>query len=160
MVVSRSAGITASEQHLAKIAYRSFLSLWSYSNIYRDATVSGGRIIGKEVCDLLVVCGDHVLIFSDKMIEWPSVDKIDVAWGRWYREAIKHSAKQVKGAHRWITNYPDRLFVDAQCSTKLPISLPPRETRKVHGIVVASGAAAACRRFRQGVAEVSLSNRP
>ena len=150
MVAPRSAGVTASEQHLAKLANRTFLSLWSYPNVYRDVRISGGRVVGKEVCDLLVICGNDVLIFSDKAIEWPSIDNLDVAWGRWYREAVKQSAKQAKGAHRWITNYPDRLFVDAQCSTKLPISLPPRDTRRVHSIVVASGAAEACRRLRKG----------
>ncbi len=71
--IVRSQGTTPSERYLAGLAERSFLNLWSYPNIYRDTVVNGQRT-GKEICDLLVVCGDHVLIFSDKTVAWPSGD--------------------------------------------------------------------------------------
>ena len=42
------------------------LNLWSYPNLFFRP--------GKELCDLLVVCGDEILVFSDKTIAWPTVD--------------------------------------------------------------------------------------
>ena len=33
---------------------------------------------GKELCDLLVVCGDDILIFSDKSIKWSSGVNVEV----------------------------------------------------------------------------------
>jgi hypothetical protein len=65
--IIRSQGATPSERYLAKIADRSFLNLWSYPNTFIDKR-SGGKGDGKELCDLLVVSGDHVLIFSDKTV--------------------------------------------------------------------------------------------
>lgn len=63
--ISRADGITASERYLKKLCDRTFLSLWSYPNVYRDQSgASKGE--GKEVCDLLVVFENHVIIFSDK----------------------------------------------------------------------------------------------
>ena len=61
--VIRSTGGTASERLLARLAERTFLNLWSYPNVFRDQ----GRK-GKELCDLLVVCGEHVVVFSDKTV--------------------------------------------------------------------------------------------
>ena len=69
--IVRSAGGTPSEQYLAKLGDRSFLNLWSFSNTFIDKR-SGEKGDGKELCDLLVICGDHILIFSDKTIGWPS----------------------------------------------------------------------------------------
>lgn len=65
--IIRSAGSTESERYLAKLADRSFLNLWLYPNLYRSQKL-GGVGDGKEVCDLLVVCDAHVLIFSEKDI--------------------------------------------------------------------------------------------
>ncbi len=70
-------GKTPSERYLARLARKTFLNLWSYPNVYIDKK-QNGRGVGKELCDLLVVCGDHVLIFSDKHISWPETD--DVEW--------------------------------------------------------------------------------
>jgi len=58
--INKSPGLTETERYLAKVCERTFLSLWSYPNLYREA--------GKELCDLLVVFDRHILIFSDKDI--------------------------------------------------------------------------------------------
>jgi len=55
--IKRGAGITPSEQYLVGLANRTFLNLWSYPNLYVDRK-TGGKGDGKELCDLLVVCGD------------------------------------------------------------------------------------------------------
>jgi hypothetical protein len=132
----RNVGAPASERYLGRLCDRSFLSLWSYSGIYRDQGRSDGRGDGKEVCDLLVVCGDHVIIFSDKACEFPGPP---VAWGRWYKKAVLKSAEQVWGAERWICNYPDRLFLDKLCSSPFPLILPAPEKAKFHRVVLAAG---------------------
>jgi hypothetical protein len=136
-----SPGLTASEQYLNRLATKTFLNLWSYPNLYIGKDLRGGSS-GKELCDLLIICGDHVIIFSDKHIEWPT-GASDVAWNRWVKRSVLKSADQVRGARRWISEHPDRIYVDAACKQKLPLPLPPPERMKVHGIVVARGAKAA-----------------
>jgi hypothetical protein len=59
--IKRGLGTTPSEKYLAAIADKTFLNLWSYPNLYADRK-QGGKGDGKELCDLLVVCGDDVLI--------------------------------------------------------------------------------------------------
>jgi hypothetical protein len=54
------------------------------------------------------------------------------------------------GAARWINEFPDRIFLDRECKTPLPLDIPSKEKRKFHGIVVARGAAAACGSYFQG----------
>ena len=146
--VIRSEGFTDSERYLARLADRSFLNLWSYSSPYRDQKI-GGAGDGKELCDLLVVCGEHVIIFSEKTIDWPSGD-VEVAWSRWAKRAIRDSAKQTKGAERWLADFPERVFLDKACSVRFPIDLPANEIRQVHRVVVANGCAGACRDFTSG----------
>ena len=83
-------GVTSSERYLKILCDLSFLSLWSYSNVY-------GKI-AKELCDLLVVVGDEIIIFSDKTCQFPESDDIILDWSRWFRRAIENSAKQVWGS--------------------------------------------------------------
>ncbi len=144
--IVRSSGGTPSERYLAELCDRTFLNLWSYPNTFIDKR-KGGKGDGKELCDLLVVCGDDILIFSDKTIEWPQGDDILLSWKRWYKRAIQSSVKQIRGAERWIAEFPDRIFIDRPCTQPFPFPLPPPERRKVHGIVVALGAGNACKEY-------------
>jgi len=95
-----SPGSTASERALAKLARQTFLSLWSYPNVVRDEPQANGRVIGKEIADLLVVFEDDVVLFSDEDCAFPSTGNLDVDWSRWYRNAVERSAKQLWGAER------------------------------------------------------------
>ena len=140
--IRRGEGVTKSERYLAQLADATFLELWSYPNTFIDKR-SAPTAEGKELADLLVVCGDDVIIFSDKSIAWPSGD-VGQSWSRWYRRAVKKSVDQIRGAERWLRLFPERVFLDRVCSQKLPIALPPLERRRVHGIAVALGAQAAC----------------
>ena len=148
-VIARGRGTTESERYLAKLADRTFLNLWSYPNVFIDKK-AGPKADGKEACDLLVICGNHVLIFSDKTIAWPSGDDIGLAWRRWFKRSIRKSVNQIRGAQRWLDEFPDRLFLDPKCTQPLPLRLSPNDGRKVHGIVVALGAGQACREFFKG----------
>lgn len=145
--IERGQGITRTERKLAKLADKTFLSLWAYPNSFNDRDLRKGQ--GKELCDLLAVCGDDVLIFSDKEITWPTGD-LETAWGRWYRRAVSSSVKQIRGAERWIRTYPHRVFIDAECTTQLPVDLPPPAKLRIHGIVVTSGSEVAVRQHIGG----------
>jgi hypothetical protein len=144
--ITRAAGVTAAERYLQQLCERSFLSLWSYSGVHRDQGRVGGKGDGKEVCDLIVVFENHVLLFSDKACDFPNTGNLDVDWSRWYRKAIKQSADQIRGAERWIKDFPNCLFLDPACTQPFPIDLPNPATAKFHRIVVAHGVAERCRK--------------
>ena len=134
MRIKRSTGLTPSEELLAKLCDRSFLSLWSYPNLFRRP--------GKELCDLLVVFGDDVVIFSDKSCAYPNTGDTVLDWKRWYRRSIAESAKQLRRVEGWLKNSPERVFLDAKCREPLPINLPPAERLRVYRVCVAVGASA------------------
>ena len=146
--VPKSEGVTETERYLARVAEKSFLNLWSYPSPFRDQQQSG-RGDGKELCDLLVVCGRYIVIFSEKTITWPN-GNVTVAWCRWAKRAVRDAAKQAKGAERWITAFSDRIFLDRRCETPFPINLPSAEERIIHRVVIARGAAEACREHVPG----------
>ncbi len=154
--IVKNSGGTKSEKILASLGEKSFLNLWSFPSPYIDKQ-SNNKGDGKELCDLLVVCGDHVLIFSDKTIAWPDGPDVMLSWRRWYKRAIASSADQIFGAERWINRFPDRIFLDNKCTQKLPIEIPPPERRKVHRIVVALGAVNACEaHFVEGIGSLMI----
>lgn len=126
----KALGLTPTEKHLAKLADDTFLDLWSWPNVFKKA--------GKELCDLLVVCGDDVLMFSDKHIAWPDAP-FELAWTRWYSRAIGESAEQIRKADLWLKKNPQAVFADGKCQQPIPLKLPPIGQRRVHGICVASG---------------------
>lgn len=140
-VIKRGVGFTSTEKYLAALGDKIFLNLWTYPNLFGKK--------GKELCDLLVVCGDDVLIFSDKHIQWSSGIDINVAWSRWYRKAIGKSVAQINGAARYLRDHPDQLFLDAACEDRFPIALPAAGRRRVHLIAVALGASEACAEHRK-----------
>lgn len=141
--MERSQGTTESERYLARLCERTFLSLWSYPNVFRDQGQIGDGD-GKEVCDLLVVCGREIIVFSDKSCQFPSTGNLKTDWRRWYKRAIKESAKQLSGAQRWIREFPDRLYLDRRCQIKFPIRLPSPDESRFHLVVVALGAKTRC----------------
>jgi hypothetical protein len=149
MKIERSDGITPSEKYLKKLCDRAFLSLWSYSGIYRDQK-QGEKGDGKELCDLLVVFENHVIIFSDKYIEFPDSGNIQLDWSRWYRRAVRDSAKQIFGAERWIKSFPNRLFINRECTQPFPIKFPNLSDAKFHRIVIAHGVSEPCKKFFRG----------
>jgi hypothetical protein len=138
-------GVTGAERYLKQLCDRTFLSLWSYPGVYRDQGQTAGSREGKEVCDLLVVFGNHVIIFSDKDCKFPDSGDLRLDWCRWFRRAVMKSAEQVWGAERWIRSHPDRLFLDRRCSRPFPIDVPNPAGARFHRIVVAHDASRRCR---------------
>lgn len=131
MRFKRSKGLTPSERMLAELCDRSFLKLWTYPNLFKKPAT--------ELADLVVVFGNDVLIFSDKSCTYPETNDPALDWSRWYSRSIAASARQIGGAERWLRTYPDRVFIDAKCTTRLPISMPPAEDIRVHRICIALG---------------------
>lgn len=153
----KSKGITPSEQFLANLCQGTFLSLWSYPNIYRDQGNAKNGGDGKEVCDLLVVCGNDLIVFSDKSCEFGDSGNSETDWSRWYRKAIKKSADQLFGAQRWILEHPERLFLDRRCTTAFPLELSDISQRRIHLVVVATGAKNRCQQQIKGSGSLVLS---
>ena len=143
-------GKTPSERYLSSLCRRAFLSLWSYSNLHTDEGRKNGKGVGHELCDLLVVFENDVIIFSDKYVKFS--DKIDIesAWGRWFKKAVVKSANQLYGAENWLRKYPERIYLDAHCQHKLPIVLPAADTLRVHRVSVALGVYNACKDYFGG----------
>jgi len=143
--IKKSPTFTQSERMLADLGDKVFLSLWSFANVYTD---EGIKILadgtkkgqGEELCDLLVVFGDHVIIFSDKgEVEYKPTDDISVGWGRWVKHAFLKSAYSTYKAEKWLKFHPERIYLDKECSEKFPIALPAPSKMKVHRIAVARG---------------------
>jgi hypothetical protein len=130
--VVKSDSVTPTERYLDALGTRSFLSLWSYPRIFRD------QYRGKEICDLLVVFENDIIIFSDKHCAFKDTGRPLVDWGRWYRTAIQESAAQLWGAERWIRNNPHRLFLDQSCRRPFPLEIP--QHARFHLVTVAHGA--------------------
>lgn len=141
-----AAGKTSSESRLLQLVRGSVLSLWSIPGPYIDDGLArnGG---GKELCDLLVIFGDDVLLFSDKECAFPEDDNVKVAWARWYKRAIGKSAKQLVGASNALRRHTTRLFSDAACKKPLPLSLPKPDRMRIHLVAVAHGSVGAAQRY-------------
>lgn len=130
---------TASERYLSQLARRAFLSLWCYGNVHTDEGKTAESGDGKELCDLLVVFGKHILIFSDKECAYTAHADPLVAWGRWYKRAVDKSVNQLLGAEKFIREHPDRLYLDKQCSVPFPFRLPDMKEAVIHRIAVTRG---------------------
>ncbi|WP_336333755.1 hypothetical protein [Pseudomonas putida] len=130
---------TASERYLSRLAHRAFLSLWCYGNVHTDEGKTSESGDGKELCDLLVVFGSHILIFSDKDCAYTAHADPLVAWGRWYKRAVDKSVSQLLGAEKFIREHPDRLYLDKQCSVPFPFRLPDMKEAIIHRIAVTRG---------------------
>ncbi|CAM3850929.1 hypothetical protein ACF8PL_02155 [Delftia sp. WSY_4] len=137
----KESGITDSERYLGVLARKAFLSFWSFQNPFTDE--SGGR----ELCDLLVVFGNDVIIFSDKQCNFPDAKAIGVAWPRWFKGAIEKSAKQLAGAKSFLEQHPNRIYLDSACEHPLPVRLPSRENMRLHLVAVTRGAVPAGEKY-------------
>ncbi len=126
-------GQNPSERYVSRLCRRTFLHLWSYPNVYKT------KSHGQELCDLLVVFGDDVVIVSVKHCEYPNTGNAALDWSRWYRRAIEHSADQLYTAERWLLTCPSRISLDAKGERPFPIPIPPVQAMRVHRVAVAVG---------------------
>lgn len=149
---------TRTERYLEHLCRASFLRMWAHRSPYRLQRDNKKAAQGKELCDLLVVFGNDVFLFSDKQVEWKDHEKEGVAWKRWHKRAVAESVTQLAGAERWLRKHPELVFADKECKTPLPVALPEGDSAKFHRIAVAHGSADACRRqFRGGSGSLILN---
>ncbi|OIR19850.1 hypothetical protein GALL_07340 [mine drainage metagenome] len=128
--------INESEARLGKLTRKTFLSMWSYQNPYFET--------GKELCDVLVVFGNDIILMSDKLIQYGDHESTEVNWKRWYKKAVAGSVKQLRGALRQIKMAPQKIFCDALASSPFPLELPPINQMRIHLIAIANGCEKAC----------------
>jgi hypothetical protein len=117
-----------SEEFVFRLCQDSFLSLWSYANPRQEGST-------KELCDVLVVCDPHVLIFSVKYSEYKETEDPKVGANRWLRETVEHSVKGIYGAERNLARAAYVTRNDGQQG----LPLPPLADRKIHRISVSLG---------------------
>lgn len=154
--IHKAKGVTPSEIYLNSLCEHTFLSLWSYPCIYRDQKING-KGDGKELCDMLVIFDEHILIFSDKQCSFPSTGDLDLDWKRWYRKTIERSANQAWGAERWLKSFPNRVFLDRACTIPFPLEIPTKDNTKFHLIIISHGGEDMCRRILGGSGSLMLS---
>jgi hypothetical protein len=137
--VRGSPGVTESEKILGDLCKRAFLRVWSHQNLYRDQGRNNGRGDGKELVDVLIVCGEDVIIFSDKSCHFSTKVDVGLAWDRWYRNSIVESAAQTYGAERWLKEFPGRIYRDRRCTIPFEAEIPSADVARIHRVAVASG---------------------
>lgn len=147
--VHRSKGSTPSEALLASLCEQTFLDLWSYPNPYKAP--------GKELCDLLVVCGDDVILFSEKTIAFQDSGDECQDWRRWFKKAVINSIKQLRGAERSIQSANVEVYADNRAKHALLVPLPDVTRRRLHRVVVANGAAERCMRHYGGTGSLRIT---
>ncbi|MBK6296979.1 MAG: hypothetical protein IPF48_02685 [Sphingomonadales bacterium] len=137
MAISKSEGVTPTERLLAQLCDRTFLKLWSFPNPCRED--------GKELCDLIVVFENEVLIFFDRESRRFDTNPSDVnlAWKRWRKEVIDKQVATAHGAERYIRKGRP-IFLDTKQAEPFPIPIDPQNAR-FHKVVVAHGVRDACR---------------
>jgi len=137
MAIQKSTGVTPTERILADLCDRSFLRLWSYPNPYKDD--------GKELCDVLAVFEDRVFIFFDR--EGRHLDNTDsdlgTVWERWRRKVVEAQIETAHGAERYLRS-GRQIFLDSGLKSPFPLEVL-RDRITVHKIIVAHGAAEACK---------------
>lgn len=148
----RSKGVNASENRLARLCDRTFLTMWSFSNPYKRP--------GQELCDLLVVFGNDIVLFSDKSCAFRETGDLQLAWSRWCRNAVIESRKEVIAAERWIREHPDRVYVNANCKAQLPIPFPEGDDVRFHKVAVAHGSLRRCKAQMGGSGSLLLNPSP
>jgi len=115
--------LTQSEKFVYDLSRRSFFKLWTH------LSPIGKK--GKELCDCLIVCGDHIIIISVKEIEYKDTGDV-TGFERWMKNAIDKSVSQILGAERWL----DKQKI-IKCRNGRTISIPTNP--KFHRIAVALG---------------------
>ena len=119
--------MTPSERYVAGLCEKSFLPFWSFANPLGKKE--------KELCDVLIVCSNTIIIISVKDISLSKHKDKSVIYDRWVNQAVHESVKQIYGAERYIENV-DVVILKGK---KSKVKLPPKECRVIHRIAIAFG---------------------
>jgi hypothetical protein len=119
--------VPPSEEYIEYLCRHSFLSFWSFSNPFGKK--------GKELCDLLVICGSDIIIISVKEINITESVEYLVGFNRWLSRAINKSINQIYGAENFINSESEILLKDGATTIKVP----PITKRNIYRIAIAFG---------------------
>jgi len=117
-----------SEEFVYNLCQKSFFRLWSYPNPRKKDS-------HKELCDVLVVCGNNVLLISVKEISIRESGDYKTDCDRWMRKAIDASVSQLYGADRILKTMTDVITSEGEEA----IELPNITERKLYRIAIALG---------------------
>lgn len=148
--LAESEGVNASERVLTALCRKSFLRLWSQTNVFTDEGFKDGKGSTRELCDALVIFGNDVVIFSDKHIRFHADKELPIAWPRWYKRAVLDSCKQLHGAKSWLQRFPQRAYLDAKCTRPLAVPVPAQDSTRFHLIAVTRGSREAALAHHEG----------
>lgn len=119
--------MTPSEKYVADLCEKSFLPFWSFPNPIGKK--------GKELCDVLIICGNIVVIISVKDIRVSEHNDVMIQYDRWVKKAIYDSIDQIHGAERYLITVEEVLLKNRDIAVKLPSV----ESRITHRIAIAFG---------------------
>jgi hypothetical protein len=119
--------MTPSEKYVSELCRKSFLPFWSFPSPLGKK--------GKELCDVLVVCGDDIIIISIKDIKVSEHPDETIQYERWQKKAISDSIDQIYGAERFLKTVDEITIKDRETSIKLPA----KEERSIFRIAIAFG---------------------
>ncbi|CAC9973231.1 hypothetical protein [Flavobacterium panici] len=119
--------MTPSEKYVSELCEKSFLPFWSFSNPIGKK--------GKELCDILIVCENTIIIISVKDIRMSENKDENIKYDRWVKKAVLDSVEQIYGAERFLET-TDEVFLKNRIRK---IKLPPKNKRIIHRIAIAFG---------------------
>ena len=119
--------MTPTEKFVSELCELAFLPIWSYPSPIGKK--------GKELCDVLIVCDNDIIIISVKEIIINSKGEYEVDVDRWLKRAIDASVKQIYGAERILAIKNSVLLADR----KTEVTLPNKQNRNIYRIAVAFG---------------------
>lgn len=119
--------MTPSEKYVADLCEKSFLPFWSHPSPVGKK--------GKELCDLLVVCENTIIIISVKDIKVSNHQDKNIRYERWIKKAVDNSLDQVFGAERFLKNVDNVKLKNRKTIIKLPI----KKDRVIYRIAIAFG---------------------
>ena len=119
--------MTPSEKYVSELCEKSFLPFWSYPSPLGKND--------KELCDVLLICGNDIVIISIKDIKVSEHSDQSVQYNRWYSKAIDASINQIYGAERFLENVNEITLNDRVTKIKLP----EKKNRVVYRITIAFG---------------------
>ena len=133
-------GVNESERYVGRLCQKTFLTMWSHQNLFTDRGTSEKNRNGKELCDLLVIFENHIIIFSEKQCDFPNTGNVVTDWSRWCKKAVLKCADQIFGAERWIKEFPNRIYKDNLCKIPFPHTIPSTDEVEFHRVAISLGA--------------------
>jgi hypothetical protein len=124
---NNKSNMTPSEKYVSDLCEKSFLPFWSFPNPIGKKS--------KELCDVLIVCGEIIIIISVKDIRVSEHKDSMIQYDRWVKKAIYDSIDQIHGAERYLSAVDEVLLKNRDVVVKLP----SKESRIIHRIAIAFG---------------------